>query len=153
MKIRCREQERASPHQPPPLIWGRHQAPAASPKPRVSGGGLGVLSRPSEQTFQHCFCLCICWWDHPAHVFCPPTRASSGRGCAGPMAAVSEEDTLLFLLVVHLETPLRRRRLYCPCTVKTLSQLLCFFLVVFLKNILLYSYSSPSFKLWTFVPT
>lgn len=61
-------------------------------------------------------------------ISCAPTpRACSGRGCAGPMAAVLDKDTLVFLLVVHLVTPLRRRRLHCPCTVKTLSQLLCFF--------------------------
>lgn len=52
--------------------------------------------------------------------------ASSGRGCASPTAAVPEEDTLMFLLVVHLETPLRWWR-HCPCAVKTSSQLLCFF--------------------------
>lgn len=70
----------------------------------------------------------------------PPPRACSDRGCTGPMAAGSDKDTLVFLLVVHLDTPLRRGRLYCPCTVRTtVTTSLLFFLLSFLKKIFCYT--------------
>lgn len=90
----------------------------------------------------------------PCPRLLPTTKGILRQGLRRPHGSCLCRRQPDVLLVVHLETPLRRWRLYCPCTVKTLSQLLCSFLVLFLKNILLYCYSSPSsFKLETFVPT
>lgn len=112
---------------------GKVSGTSSCPQTWGQWGAFGVSPCPSEQTFQWCFCLCICWWDHPAHVFCPPPRASSGRGYASPMAAVSEEGTLMFLLVVHLETPLRRWRLIVLALWKHRHNFWPFFLFSFLK--------------------
>lgn len=45
---------------------------------------LTVSLCPSKQIFQWGFCLCVCWWDHPAHLLCPTAKGLLRHGLRRP---------------------------------------------------------------------